>query len=123
MKKFIALFLALSALSSAFAGDVYPKIDGSQVYLPSCGGTIQINNGGVNQQLNAVFRKVEDCSNVTLQDGRSYKMNQTPGARSGSYTVVTAAELNPGTYSTTIYISSNSGAHQDRAIVYFTVTR
>ncbi len=123
MKKLLlALVLAFASIS-AFAGDIYPTVDGYQVYLPSCGGTIQINNGGANQQLNAVLRNVQNCSNVTLQDGRHYEMNQPQGSRGGSYTVLTASQLSPGTYSTIVTISSDSGKHYDRAIVYFTVTR
>ncbi len=120
MKHLLALVLALSA-STAFAGNVTASINGREVRLPECEGTVQINNGGTDNQLNAVFRKVKNCSNIEISSGKTYKMSQPEGQRGGSYTVFTAQALARGDYYTQINVYSNSKTHYDTVTVYFSV--
>lgn len=116
----VALSLMLSA--SAFADYVTAKVGGPAKYLASCGGTVKVNNGGNDNQLNITFKDVQDCSYVILQDGRQYQMKQPQGERSGSYTILTASQLRPGSYTTSITLQSASGKHWDIIKVPFTVT-
>lgn len=124
MSKWFGFALVAMMMSvSAFADHLTVKVNGKAKELPSCGGTVKVNNGGNDNQLNITFKNVEDCSYVILQDGRTYQMKQPQGERNGSYTILNANELRSGSYTTTVTVQSLSGKHWDIIKVPFSVSR
>jgi hypothetical protein len=86
-----------------------------------CGGTVEVNNGGNDNQLNIVFRHVVDCSNIDF-NGKHYEMNQARGARSGSYTILMADDRRAGEHTQLVKLSSDSGAHFENIYVHYRIT-
>lgn len=122
MKSVKLLVLALVSLvvtAQAFAGTVWLSV-GETRNLPSCGGQVKVNNGGNDKQLNLVFSKVKNCSNVII-GSKEYKIKGDQGKRNGSYTLVTADELRRGSYTAEASIESNSRVHADTIKVKFSV--
>lgn len=117
----IALISGLFA-ANAFAGYVSIGVGTGERALPSCGGTVEVNNGGNNNQLNVVFRNVQDCSNLSIPEkAKTYKLQEQVRGRGGSYTVTTAEKKRPGFHSAELTLESNSGAHSDEIEVYYEV--
>lgn len=108
--------------SSAFAGYVSIGVGTGERALPSCGGTVEVNNGGNDNQLNVVFRNVQDCSNLSIPEkNKTYKLQEQVRGRGGSYTVTTAEKKRTGFHSADLSLESNSGAHGDEIEVYYEV--
>jgi hypothetical protein len=116
-----ASVLAMSLLSNAYAGYVSLRV-GQSAYLPSCGGTIAVNNGGNDNQLNLVFSRVAQCSNYIDFQGRHYRLQGQQPNYFGSFTATTASQSQPGWQTSRFYVRSNSGAHADTIDVSYFVS-
>lgn len=117
----LAMVSALFA-ANAFAGFVSIGVGTGERALPSCGGTVEVNNGGNDNQLNVVFRNVQDCSNLSIPEkNKTYKLQEQVRGRGGSYTVTTAEKKRTGFHSAELTLESNSGAHSDEIEVFYEV--
>lgn len=93
--------------------------------LPSCGGTISINNGGNDDQVNVVFRSVDNCSNFDILSANgepvayeNKKLQQTHDGRGGSFTIP-SRYYDWGRNTVKIRVNSNSNKHQDTVKIKF----
>jgi hypothetical protein len=116
-----ACAVALGSVTSAFAGYVSVRV-GQSAYLPSCGGTIAVNNGGNDDQLNLVFSRVAQCSYYIDYLGRQYRLQGQQPNYFGSFTATTAHQSQPGWHVSRFTLRSNSGAHSDTIDVSYYVT-
>lgn len=102
---------------------------GDEARLSSCGGTVEVNSHG--DQVNLVFRHVENCSNFDILSSsgtkiayEAKKLQGGPGNYSGSFTLPKRVvrdlfESFLGYNSVKVRVNSNSGAHGDVIIVKF----
>ncbi len=130
MKKLALALISLFVLSTSAMADVYITL-GEQADLPHCGGTIRANNGSNDDQVNIVFKNVENCSNFdilsdnggTISDYDKKKLQGENPNRSGSFTIPERfISSGHGRYlynSITVIVKSNSGKHYDRVHVSF----
>lgn len=120
MRKVLStLVLAASSLIalSASAGYVEMTI-GQTAKLPSCLGTVTVNNGGNDDQVNLVFEKVEFCSYMDTSNNKDQRIEQM---KKVSRTISTAGENSNGYKTIYVTVHSESNAHSDTIAVKFKV--
>ena len=125
-KKFIVLALALAS-TSAFA---QIELQTAEQPLPTCGGTVQIttsdqnaSGGGEADQVNIVFREVQNCSNFSLEGTNFSDLNYTKklqqrsdGTYGASFTIPKAILQETILQGGALYaaVHSNTDKHDDQ---------
>jgi hypothetical protein len=126
MKKSLNLFSAvvLSATSllslSAHADYMNIRVGEGAKNLGSCGGTIEVNNGGNDNQVNVVLREVENCT--FYNDSRGNDQRVQLRAKGQSFTLTTADEESDGSKKIHLVLHSNGDGHRDDVTIKFRVT-
>ncbi len=118
IKQITSLFLGSLALSaSAFAGHLSMTI-GDYRRLPDCGGSVEVTKS-YSEQVNLVFKNVEDCSNFDILsvngdrlDYDNKKLGGYDRNRSGSFTLPKFLFEN-GRNTIRVVLKSNSGKTSD----------
>lgn len=127
----LAAIVSLSAKAepapAAAAGYDILRVGGS-AFLDSCGGTVSINNGANDDQINVVFKGVKECSqfDITNENGgyvgdynaKRLTDSDSDDTRSGSFTIP-AEYINLGLNTVTLKIASKSGKHADYITVVY----
>ena len=116
-----AFILSTTALISAssFAGYVSVSVGGS-AYLNSCGGTVEVNNGGNDNQVNLVFRGVNQCSFYEDSEGNRQRLNLGYSS-TNAYTISTANQNSLGSHTIRVYLRSKKGGHSETIDVSYYV--
>ncbi len=132
MKKLNVLVLFALLMSSFSAMAMRIDMNGGEVSLPSCGGTIEAKggifqaaaHGSDSNQINLIVRDSEYCSNFIIETtGKVYKFEGRPGTYHGSYSI-TADKLDMGWNQIDLIVRSNNEgpfAHRDRVSVWVNV--
>ena len=118
--KYLGFALTFGLFASSAFADIDLTVGGGERSMSFCGGTVEVNNGGSDNQLNIVFRRVENCSNVDF-NGRNYEMSGRQGARNGSFTILMADDRRAGEHTQFVKLSSDSGAHFEDIYVHYRI--
>ena len=126
MKFALLSLFSLFIMTAAQAGNITLSV-GQTKDLPECGGSIEATESaqGAGDQVNLVFRSVENCSNFDIlannfemTNYKAKKLQDQKKGRGGSFTIP-KKEIGDGLNMITVNLKSNSGAHSDNITVMF----
>lgn len=119
LKTFSSLVLVATALASFSAmADVEITI-GQTKSLPYCGGSITVNNGGNDNQVNLVFEGVKNCTFLDIPNKKDQRVELNQKV---SRTITTAGENSNGYKVAQLVLHSNGYNTYDKINVSFRVT-